>query len=283
MATSLTRLWPTDPIASIQVLADDPITKVNKPGGPDATKVERSQDPKTKKPSGPGGGFKFDDPVYDQVSENVESKLFDYLGLMTTRFDDLDRVGSGGMGIVYRLPEKRGVLKVTSDESEARAAVAIMKKPAEVLFKAVDVVGFKARTKTLYAIEQEELTKLTDAGWIKFLKAWFAWAGTGQQHFAVEQPDGSVKVMFRTVTQENIDEFRKSGEYDANKLAWLEDVAAALARAGITDFADLKASNVMTRGGRPVVIDVGVSKAPSANIHTIARVLVALADRIQAR
>jgi hypothetical protein len=262
-----TKIVQHDDLKTDQDKTDKDKTKTSRPRG--------SQGP------GAGRGFRFGDPIHGRVAPDTEARVFEHLELPGTTFDDLKVLGSGGMGTAFLLPNGK-VLKVTTDQYEPYAAAAVMKSPADVLFKVYDVFQFQATPKPLSAIVQEPLKDLTDSSWIEFLRGWFRWARAGQpSHIAEEDEAGNLKVLYKTVTRENVEAYRQTGDHDANKLSWLEDVADALARAHVEDFADMKPSNVMTRGGRPVLIDLGVSRAPRAALKMIARLLIQAARRIE--
>ena len=214
-------------------------------------------------------------------------------------------IGHGGMGVAYGVgPQK--VLKVTTDDKEARSSMTVMdlSPESDVFPKFYDVFGFQSvGDQTLYGILQEQLEKPAQK-WETFGKLWLEWRKRAMSLVYDENLKVRKGVSYDEAVQhkkayeadlnfDNIVEFARwlaaregVGVRDirskyAEELEWLMHASEELARADIR-YWDFKAQNLMARKGKPVLIDLGVSDSPTPlkSVRVLGEVLDDLAERI---
>jgi len=238
-------------------------------------------------------------PEKEGISGATEAKIIKHLATHGVKVDslaDLPVAGRGMMGVALQVGDK--ILKLTKDETEAQASNQILKlqPKSDVFTEYFDVFAFTTlRGNTLYGIVQEKLEK-PEADWSEFASEWFHFRNVDVKRLNDEYKKTgapiddaaweSAKGRFETpITVDSVLIFTQwlsdvqhldiSGKYK-EKLQWLMHVANELARAKI-QYRDLKGDNLMRRGARHVIIDLGVSKSGTAKIPVISRLQLALA------
>ncbi len=135
--------------------------------------------------------------------------------------DPPKQVGVGTKGAAFELRDGR-VIKVTSDQAEARASALIMKHPGEHLVKTFDVFRFpllagQEMGDGIYGIVKEKLSPLSESERHLF------WSAEGQRQLG------------------------------------FNEITAELEAAGIRNFMDFHPGNIMKRGSAYVLVDPGHS------------------------
>jgi cytidyltransferase-like protein len=183
-----------------------------------------------------------------------------------------DFVGAGSWGAAFRLRDGR-ILKVTSDDSEARAANHIKGKDAAHVGKIFDVFQFPQSTKktkapwrsmgtaTWYGIVQEELHPL-DSSEAKELDGAVATFRGVIHRVGLFDPWRVVKMKLLQLVPNDRDgakaAFAVFEKYQVPQM--IEDLKSM----GVRDFYDFHSGNVMKKGENYAVIDLGQSLSPGA-------------------
>lgn len=207
-------------------------------------------------------------------------KLLEYATSLSSRisakdtpFQKLKLLGQGGRAYVFWLSDRKRVLKLTSDETDALACVLLGKHPANPIVRVYDV--FRFGSTPYYGIVSEKLTPLAGAEYTE-------WRDISK--IITEDADlydlpvwqGLTKTWVQETKEAIPDLAEAAGQAFANTFRvylWqLEKGQESLQQRGIL-WSDLTADNIMYRGRSLVISDVGRSRIsrppriPKLEIH----------------
>lgn len=204
-----------------------------------------------------------DDEAYDYFLEEMHELANTILKRVGNQLDkEPRRLGYGAWAEVYWLQDRKKVLKLTTDESDAFAAEIVRRKPDRGLVKTYDV--FAVPESSLYGIVAE---KLVDAAGSE-RKRWDIVADTLESEprlrpFTMTLTWYEKKflpflawVKTRPSLVKYFDESTASQIY-----SWCEE----LTKRRII-WRDMQSENIRFRGRQPVILDLGASKVPSQRI-----------------
>jgi cytidyltransferase-like protein len=185
--------------------------------------------------------------------------------------DKLKELGEGSKGIAYDIGDGR-VLKVTTDETEARASMHILNKNTEYVCRIFDVFRFKELD--LFGIIQEKLEKLT---------------GNEKKELEFAMEDQIMLVgrawkyeerAIRYKIEDYAYEAEEKGHEVSPKAAELDKALIIAKKYNVPEmvdevrsngiiFKDYHSGNIMKRGNRYVLIDLGYSVSPATHVPTL--------------
>lgn len=204
------------------------------------------------------------------------------------------RLGSGTQGVAYDIGDGK-ILKVTTDESEAAAAAALVGKKLRGVYQ-VDASYAAKNSQARFAIIQEKLKPISSEldelfRWTSrhiLLGAIYGLMNKLSPEEAAESIEMNWQAQFESIAYGLQKYSPKVYEYVLNNLKKTADIMATmpdykgkftkkqvdaaieviygllnLRKMGIT-FSDVHSGNVMMRGSKPVLIDIGYSKGSSA-------------------
>lgn len=183
---------------------------------------------------------------------------------------NLPELNHGSFASIYWLPNRTRILKLTGDDTDAKASMVMKKKPDRSIVKTYDV--FKFPKKRLWGIVNEKLTELDPTTKENFLLLENAMTlldlsrvieGTKEvQEFRQRLLHPTTKREIAVVQQlqeqqdigvieKYLDIYGNWGKVlEARQIAWY----------------DFKVANLMMRGHEVVISDIGVSDAPAQTI-----------------
>lgn len=213
---------------------------------------------------------------------------------------DLRRLGEGAMGVAFEMPDGR-VLKVTTDFKEAKTAAHLVGKELRHVVRYFDVwrfrnVGKNIRNARLYGIVEEKLEELNDleeydmyvfAGLIRSDRSILDAVAAGDPDAALTrylegaEAEARAKMGYRETDeldakqQHDLDEklFKLSQRFSKTMREYEIDKMMRELRANGVSFVDYHAGNVMKRGGRYVINDLGLSQSPGVEPPFLERVV----------
>jgi len=233
----------------------------------------------------PLGAFLLDDP---KKAERLWDLVCKHFGITPVTLDELQRhkIGGGTQGEVFELSDGRA-LKFTWDEDEANSSAVIAKHPDPKgnVVKVDGVVRVKLWVE-VWVIVMEKLTRppMNDM----FLVFADEWHSNFQNATAVDTGEGKA---WLPIIPENAKKFFAwfEGEYEIYKenksqwkafKYWFMEIAKYLEQIRI-NYHDMWRGNIMRRGPKHVLIDLGFSGVEKSIIPTIAKVMDGAAKRIE--
>ncbi len=193
--------------------------------------------------------FKYSDPFKCQeMWEKIVFRL-QKQNILITSFTLL---GQGSMGEAYQINDKY-VLKITKDDSEPHSSYIVKKHPSVCFVKIKDVFCIQfGLNKPLYIILQEKLQK-SKQNWRMFIQ---------EVKCSIVDPRAiadrkSVFCGNRTLT-----------ELQEHQFKWLEHIGRYFEKHNIK-YSDLHTGNVMRKGRKHKVIDLGYTKCPPQKLDVL--------------
>lgn len=174
-------------------------------------------------------------------------------------------IGEGNYAKVYWLRSNRKrILKITVDRSDALACMAVLKHPQKNLLKVFDV--FKIN-QSAYGIIAEKCTPLSHSD-IMLMDT--ITQIEEQSPYPLAEYNEGLTVDWVNWLQEYISD--EGYKIDTKVLDQYRNWAEDLEQLDIV-FWDLHSGNVMNRGHRSVIVDLGYSDAPPSDIPTLESLL----------
>lgn len=172
-------------------------------------------------------------------------------------------LGKGTFGTAFDIGGKK-VLKLTADKTEANAMAVVQAKPSPYIVKVYDVfqLGKKhVKGNDVYGIVQDKLSP-PDAGFANFI-------AQIRPAILYKKPGyltlKAFVQFYKTLQKEREDDPSYLSDFTNQRLEWLAAVAKYFDDTGIK-FHDFHKGNVMKKGSKHVMIDLGASKSPAAKI-----------------
>lgn len=222
-------------------------------------------------------------------SEDIEPDREDIAEALTKTFKRIGqplnkiprRIGYGDWAEVYWLSDRKKVLKLTTDDTDAKAMAYFKKHPSKGVVKVYDV--FKIPHTKLYGILEEKLVAATG----KEVQEWSLI--TRQLPFFVRGTGFSLTMKwfhkFQGKLQESTAEDFARDNSEAQEqlshlltsrpdvIATIKDWCETLDKAGMR-WADLHPRNIMFRGRQAVLMDLGRNVGASGPVPVLAGILV---------
>jgi len=191
---------------------------------------------------------------------SVADALLELGGEKPGAYKNLSFLGSGAYAYVYWFKGNRSkVLKLTSDEDDAKACQILVKKPDKALLKVYAVRELVPHS--LWAIITEKLTPLSSSEDRMWEEAHGAWEtlGLSLRHIGLDK-------MFMGDLEEAMEDAERAGHGEWNRaiervLPTLEVWMKKLTERGII-WRDLHRGNILMRGRVPIISDLGLSFVP---------------------
>jgi len=195
-------------------------------------------------------------PHFDDSDRKVIiDKLLEWVGSEEEAYDNLVYFAKGAYAWVYWLKHNRKqILKITSDESDAKASMILKNKPDKNLLKVYDVI--KIGNIDLWAILVEKLNPLSSSQ----TKMWEDAQGALDSMGVTFRYEGLTKDKLEEA-QDAAEDASSGGYQDWSSaihrvLPTLEKWEKALAARGIL-WKDFHPGNVLMRGRVPIIADLG--------------------------
>ena len=177
--------------------------------------------------------------------------------------NSLQRIGKGDYADVYWLKDRRKVLKVTHDASDAMALASFFKNPNKNFVKVYNVA--RLETMRAYALLEEKLTPLSGRAYNKwdelFDYIYEQWGIRPQNFNGIEQ-------RWIAALRQQLQEHDLYQEFEKEFIQcsiWSQ----ILERRQII-YSDFHTGNIMQRGSQLVINDLGLSKSPMVQLQVIA-------------
>lgn len=170
-------------------------------------------------------------------------------------------LGKGQKGTAFDIGKR--VLKLTTDKSEANAMAIVQSNPTPFVVRTYDVfkLGSKYAKGDVFGIVQDKLSSPA-AGWAKFIdqvRPAILYKKPG--YLTVK----GVAEFYKKLMKERDDDEDYLPDFTDQRVQWLAGLAKFFDDTGIK-FQDFHSGNLMKKGSKHVMIDLGLSKSPAAQI-----------------